>query len=291
MITRKCPHCQTGIRGEDRIAGRVVTCPKCKNQMQMPAAPQPNVGANIGAQNPRTPSAPSPRQSPVSQPNVQAVVNKPAATDSGDGMSRQVRIAMIAIPVVTVLAAVIFILIYERSRQEAHRQEAQAAAQKIFDEAQQALKQNNISEAAQKLKAYLSDENAQKKIEAKKLLAEIELSTSANLASDTLDKMGDEDFKRFQQTKHLDDARVTQPALAKMWNSTLLQALPEAARKREDAKAKHNTELAEHKKRQAAEAAKIAESKKTPEERHREQMEAEREEASKKVAASLAECD
>lgn len=41
MITVKCPHCQAGIRGEDRFAGRVVACPKCKKQVQMPADAQP----------------------------------------------------------------------------------------------------------------------------------------------------------------------------------------------------------------------------------------------------------
>ena len=41
MITAKCPHCQAGIRAEDRIAGRVVACPKCKNEFQMLAVAQP----------------------------------------------------------------------------------------------------------------------------------------------------------------------------------------------------------------------------------------------------------
>ena len=40
MIASKCPHCQAGIRGEDRFAGRVVACPKCKKLVQMPAVAQ-----------------------------------------------------------------------------------------------------------------------------------------------------------------------------------------------------------------------------------------------------------
>ena len=41
MITVKCPYCEAGIRGEDRFAGRVVACPKCKKQVQMPADARP----------------------------------------------------------------------------------------------------------------------------------------------------------------------------------------------------------------------------------------------------------
>ena len=73
MITHKCPHCQAGIRGEDRFAGRVVACPKCKKQVQMPAAPEPNVGANSGVQSPCPPPAPPLQQGSVSQSNEQAV--------------------------------------------------------------------------------------------------------------------------------------------------------------------------------------------------------------------------
>ena len=66
MITAKCPHCQTGIRGEDRFAGRVVNCPKCKKQLQMPDAPQPNLGADPDV------------QVPVSQPIKPQVATPPS---------------------------------------------------------------------------------------------------------------------------------------------------------------------------------------------------------------------
>lgn len=36
MISVKCPHCQAGIRANDRYAGRVVACPGCKKQVQIP---------------------------------------------------------------------------------------------------------------------------------------------------------------------------------------------------------------------------------------------------------------
>ena len=258
MIAAKCPHCQAGIRAEDRIAGRVVACPKCKNEFQIPTAPQPNGGANPGVPSPRTPSAPSLQQRPVSQPNAQAVANKPATTDSGGGTSRPMLIAMIAIPVVAILVAATIIWAYEKSRQEARRQEAQVAAQKaqvaaqkIFDEAQQALGQNNIPEASLKLKAYLSDENATKTSEAKKLLAEIELATSKSAALDTVVAMSEEDFQRFQKSHHYDDARVTQPILAKQWDSALVSALPDAPKKREEENAKRLAELEKSKKEQA----------------------------------------
>ena len=256
MITAKCPHCQAGIQGEDQFAGRVVACPKCKKQVQMPTVPKPNVGTNPVVQSPR--SAPKLPQNPVSQPDARAVMSKPGAADSDDGMSRQMKIAMIALPAVAVIVGAIFIWSFEKSRQEARRQEAQVAAQKIFDEAQQALGKNNIPEAVQKLKAYLSDENATQTSEAKKLLAEIELATSKNAALDTLVTMSQEDFQRFQQSHHYNDTRVTQPILAKQWNLALVQALPDAPKKREEAEARRLAELEKGKRVQAEREAAVA---------------------------------
>ncbi len=188
MIACKCPHCQAVMRGEDRFAGRVVACPKCKKQVQMPAAPEPNAGANPGVQSPR--STPTLQQRPAPQANAQAAMNEPAASDSGGGTSRPILIAMIALPTVAVLIGAIVIWSYEKSRRETCREEVR-----------QVLKQNNIPEAVQKLKAYLSDENGTKASEANALLAEIELATSQNAASDTLVQMVDKDFQRFEQTK------------------------------------------------------------------------------------------
>jgi flagellar basal body-associated protein FliL len=203
-------------------------------------------------------------------------MNKPGAADSGDGMSRQMKIALISLPAVAVVVGVIFIWSFEKSRQEARRQEAQVAAQKIFDEAQQALGQNNIPEAVQKLKTYLSDENATQISEAKKLLAEIELGTSPQLASSTLDALGEEDFQRFQQSRHYSDARIAHPTLIKLWDSTLASALPTAMKKREEAEAKR---LAELKRQEADKAAELEKSKKEQSER-----EAERKAAAAKKA-------
>ena len=36
MITAQCPHCKYHIRGDDRYAGQVVGCPKCKKPVPMP---------------------------------------------------------------------------------------------------------------------------------------------------------------------------------------------------------------------------------------------------------------
>lgn len=245
MIALKCPHCQAGIRGEDRFAGRLVTCPKCKKQVQMPTAPEPNVGASPGVQSPR--SVPALHQRPVSQANAQAVMNNPDASDTDDGMSRQMKIALIALAAVAVLIAVTVIWSYEKSRKEAHRQEVQ-----------QVIAKNKIPEAVEKLKAYLSDENTTKTAEAKKLLAEIELATSSQLASSTLDGLGEEDFQRFQQSRHYSDARIAHPTLVKLWDSTLVSALPAAEKKREEANAKRRAELQKEQAEREAAAAKKA---------------------------------
>jgi len=211
----------------------------------MPAAPEPNVGANPSVQSPR--STPTLQQRPVSQPNAQSAVNEPAASDSGDGMSRPMKIALIALPAVTILIGAILIWSYEKSRKEACRQEVR-----------QVIEQNNIPEAVRKLKAYLSDENATKASEAKKLLAEIELATSQNAALDTLVAIGEEDFRRFQKLRHWNDGRVGHPVLIAIWDSNLVLVIPEAEKKRKEAKARR---LAELKKReeeeQAAEAEKL----------------------------------
>lgn len=41
MIKVHCPHCQADIRCDDRYAGRVVGCPKCKKQVSLPGIAQP----------------------------------------------------------------------------------------------------------------------------------------------------------------------------------------------------------------------------------------------------------
>ena len=87
-------------------------------------------------------------------------------------------IGLIAVPAVALVVAVFIIWSYETSRREARLHEAQVAADKLFDEARQVLGQDKIPEAAAKIKAYLAEENATKKGEAKNLLAEIELATS-----------------------------------------------------------------------------------------------------------------
>lgn len=58
MITVKCPHCQAGIQGEDRFSGRVVACPTCKKQVQMPGAEQTAVESSVADSIPHPPPLP-----------------------------------------------------------------------------------------------------------------------------------------------------------------------------------------------------------------------------------------
>ena len=60
------------------------------------------------------------------------------------------------------------------------------------------------------------------------------------------------EFAERTQTKHLDDARITQPALAKTWDATLVTVLPTAKKKREEANTKRLAELEEKSKREQA---------------------------------------
>ena len=122
-------------------------------------------------------------------------------------------VAMIALPAATAIIAALLIWSLEKSRREAHHREAQVAADQTFDEARRKIEQKDIPQAIQKLKAYVSDENATRRTEAAKLLAEAELVASQNAASDTLDKMTDGDFERFQQSRHFNDARISHPVL------------------------------------------------------------------------------
>ena len=126
-------------------------------------------------------------------------------------MGRGMLMAMIALPTVTALIAVVLIWSFEKSQRETRHREALTAAQKIFHEAQQAVEQKDLPLAVQKLKTYLADENAIKKAEARKLMAEIELVTSQTAATATLENMGDQEFQQFRQLQHYDDARIMPP--------------------------------------------------------------------------------
>jgi hypothetical protein len=197
------------------------------------------------------------------QPEANPVETEPAASGASEGMGRPMLVGMIALPTVAVLVAVFIIWSFEKSRREARLHEAQAAADKIFDEAQQFVEQDNLPEAAGKIKAYLSDENATQKSEAKKLLAEIELATSQSAATDTLLALSDGDFQRFEKSGHYDDARIANPAIVKHWDSVLVSVLPEAKEKRAEANAKRVAESErirkEHAERDAAAARKAME--------------------------------
>src|SRR5208283_2550044 len=52
MIAVKCPHCQAGIRGDDRHAGHVVACPSCKKRVRLSAMAQPLSAKAAVAQSP-----------------------------------------------------------------------------------------------------------------------------------------------------------------------------------------------------------------------------------------------
>jgi hypothetical protein len=102
------------------------------------------------------------------------------------------------------------------------------AAQRLFDEAEQAVEQGKLREATEKFNTYLADGNALKQREAKTLLAEIQLVSSENSALDTLIATEKEDFERFQHSRHYDDKRITNAPLVKLWDSRLVAVLPQA---------------------------------------------------------------
>ena len=117
-ISLICPGCRRPKITPEKLAGKKAACPFCKAVVQIPHQPgAANVGAGPGVQPSRP--APSLHQRPVSQPDAQAVLNKPGASDSGDGMSRKMMIALIAVPAVAVLVAAIFTWSFEKSRREA----------------------------------------------------------------------------------------------------------------------------------------------------------------------------
>ena len=148
-----------------------------------------------------------------------------------------------------------------------------AAADKVFNEAQRNIEKKNIPEAIQELKAYISDENATKKSEAARLLAEVELVVSKHAALDTLEKMGDDDFQHFQLSRHYDDVRITHRGLVKQWDSTLTSALSEAMEKRAVANAKRIAELRKSEVQRAAQLEKRKNEQAEQERRKREEDE------------------
>ena len=244
-ISLICPKCKK-IKAPEQLAGKKGACPVCKTIVDIPR--QRESEATSGALRPD--AAPSLSQRPI--PRSVPVGSKPEVSDSIAGMSRQTLLTLIALPCIAVVVAMLVIWSYERSRAQARRQEAQIAADKVFTEARQSLEQKNIPGAMEKLKVYISDENATKKSEATKLLAEVELVTSQDAASETLVKMGDEAFQRFQQSQQHNDVRVVHPVLAKLWNTNLVAVLPEAKRKRDEAEAKRVAEIEKHKREQLA---------------------------------------
>jgi hypothetical protein len=249
-ISLICPGCHKTINAPEKFAGKKGTCPFCKTlvEIRVPSA------ANVAAGSDSMIYPPSP---PLPQPHTMAASAKPAerkqvAAESTAGVSRPMLIAMIGLPTAAILIAAGLIWSYEKSRARAQREEARVAAERLFGEAQQAIEQEKLPEATKTIKAYLSDENGAKKKEARKLLAEIAIVSSKTAASETLVAIGEEDFLSFQQSRHYSDARITHPALAKLWNATLASALPEAKQKREEANAKRLAEMARQKAEKAA---------------------------------------
>jgi hypothetical protein len=67
MITSQCPHCQSGFRADDQYSGRIVACPACKKQVQLPFTTPPAF-ANQTAPSSPPPSAPANQSTPAANP-------------------------------------------------------------------------------------------------------------------------------------------------------------------------------------------------------------------------------
>jgi len=163
------------------------------------------------------------------------------------------RIAMVSLPCAAIVAGALVVWAISRSSDREQRERARSKADKIFEEAQGAIEQDRIPRAQERLEAYLADANGSQTGEAEALLAEIRQATAEGAAARALDSMSDADFAHFRETHEDRTSRLTRPRLIKMWEKNLLCAMPQAVRKREDARLQ---QAAEEKKRAAeAEAA------------------------------------
>jgi len=75
--TLKCPHCGNPVAFSPAVAGRVVACPHCKGQFQMPTAAPPG------------PPAPRPKSAPVPERELGYT---PAPLPSGGGSAAAQRV-------------------------------------------------------------------------------------------------------------------------------------------------------------------------------------------------------
>ena len=130
-ISLICPKCRKAVKAPESLAGKKAACPGCKTIALVPRPSDVRRAAGAGAPDRFPPG--SPAQSRVPPPIVAPVEGESEDPESG-GMSRQMLAAMIAVPVLAVICAVAVVSPLAKSRQAAHRREAQLAAQKIFDD-------------------------------------------------------------------------------------------------------------------------------------------------------------
>jgi serine/threonine protein kinase/type II secretory pathway pseudopilin PulG len=176
--------------------------------------------------------------------SADSVRAKSVATDRGKGIST--RTLTVLLSILAVVLGAVFVSLYASSTARLQRQEAEQAAEKALGEVQQALDRKNIPEAIKALTTYASDQRAPKTSdnEARQLASEAALVASKDTALNTLVGMPDAEFSQFQQSHHHNDSRITHPAVGKLWDSILVQAIPEAKTKRQEAAARAAEESA-----------------------------------------------
>ncbi len=81
-IKARCGNCKSGFTAKDALAGRLVKCPKCKKQMQIPAKAAQPAQAVAAA----TPAAHNPLLDLLDEAGVEAMPRGPVCENCGSGI-------------------------------------------------------------------------------------------------------------------------------------------------------------------------------------------------------------
>ena len=120
----------------------------------------------------------------------------------------------------------------ESMLQKVRDKKANAAADRLPEEARQALDKDQLPAAVEKLRAYVASPNGTQKAVGQELLAEIEAAMSQDAAVTVLTGMSDLEYQEFKRARQLPAGKL-HPTIARRRIATFVAAIPAADRKRE----------------------------------------------------------
>ncbi|QDV32981.1 hypothetical protein [Tautonia plasticadhaerens] len=136
------------------------------------------------------------------------------------------------------------------------KRRADDEADNTLREANKALDEGQLQTASDILERYLSQANGTMRGDAELLKRDIELATSQDVALTLLLGLDDSSFEIFRNEFNwsFGDAEITHPVLRNRWVETLLQALPDAEKEREQIRKTNEARLIAAEERRAREA-------------------------------------